>query len=333
MIEDRLHQLTEQEVDGLISAAGAEELAGLLEGDPGNRVAYQEVKEILEATTEGLNRIDPKTDTSLMAIMGQIQEEAPENDTPVISLPQRNRSFRWVGIAAAAVLLAVVGYLVAPQFMGGGDGPQVYATNAGKIDRLILSDESEVTLNAGSRLAIAESFGEEDRAVDLEGEAFFEIEPNPEKPFVIRSAGTEVRVLGTSFNVSAYPGTDRVLVNVNSGKVAFSAEGKTLLLTKGQSAFHNSETGALQMLDSKVDDALAWQNRELVFQLTPLPEVLVRLEKHYDLEISASDDLMNEQLTSRFDLNDHSEEEMLAILSESLRCKFEQNGRRVTLVK
>lgn len=330
MTENQLYALIEKELRGELSPSEGQALRAWQAQGAENNTTYEEVRAVLELTSEGLNRIDPETEASWASVMRQI------DSTPVVQMPvQSPRSTRrWWAVAAAVVLLGVVGFLTAPMWSGNSGSSQVFATDNGKVQRWLLSDQSQVTLNSGSQLALAEDFGKAERRMELEGEAFFEVTPNPEKPFVIGTGGAEIRVLGTSFNVSAYPGTDLVQVSVNSGKVAFSAKGETLYLVKGQSAVCRPSTGELSLDEEKVvEDALAWQEGQLVFKGTPLREVLVRLEKHYDLEISASEDLLDQRLTSRFNLNSHSVEEMLEILSGSLQCEYQHNGRRVTLVK
>ena len=98
-----------------------------------------------------------------------------------------------------------------------------------------------VTLNSNSKLEFPAKFASDKREVTITGEAFFEVKPNPEKPFVINAGGAQVKVLGTSFNVSAYPKTDAVEVIVKTGKVQVTqkteqleAETNEVILTPGE---------------------------------------------------------------------------------------------------
>jgi ferric-dicitrate binding protein FerR (iron transport regulator) len=123
----------------------------------------------------------------------------------------------------AAVL--VVGFLVyAVFFMSGGDSEQVVVFAENDITITDLPDDTKVTLNENTKITYPEKFKSEERAVELTGEAYFEVERDEEKPFVVRAHNAVVRVLGTSFNIRALEEETEVSVTVEEGKVRLSDE-------------------------------------------------------------------------------------------------------------
>ena len=126
----------------------------------------------------------------------------------------------------------------------------------------ILPDKSRVWLNKNSVVSYLPDFGDSVRKVQLHGEAFFEIQPDPERPFIISANGSETRVIGTAFNLRAYEKDDPV-VTVVSGKVAFSNENSVeekLVLIKGEKATLHKQGGKL--VKEKNDDRhfLDWKH-------------------------------------------------------------------------
>src|SRR5699024_2451974 len=104
--------------------------------------------------------------------------------------------------------------------------PMHYMTEAGEQQKLVLRDGTIIRLNSSTQLWISGTYGEPVRAVTLQGEAYFEVTHNKEKPFIIHAAGTSIKDLGTAFNVRALPGEDNVQVAVTEGKVLMRDEGQ-----------------------------------------------------------------------------------------------------------
>lgn len=148
-----------------------------------------------------------------------------------------------------------------------------------------LPDGSKIWLNENSSIRYAADFQKRD--VSLNGEAFFEVARMEDSPFEITSGGATTRVLGTSFNIRAYPEEAKVELTVKTGKVAFSAENKeeTKILIAGEAA--NYEKAAKRVVESPVleANALAWQTKKLTFISTPFSQVEKDLERYYDVEI------------------------------------------------
>ena len=164
----------------------------------------------------------------------------------------------------------------------------------------MLADGTEVSLNENTIFKYSNEFSGNKRVVYLEGEAFFNVAIDKNKPFEIVSPTASTQVLGTSFNLQT--NYQRAKIDVYSGKVAFGNlnEGKSkVVLTKGQSAFYkNGRTSELNYINY---NALAWKTGKLIFEVTPLSKVVQDLKKLYKVEIAYNKNLAECAITSTFE--------------------------------
>jgi transmembrane sensor len=137
-----------------------------------------------------------------------------------------------------------------------------------------LSDGSTVHLNSSTRLDYPDQFTGNLREVTLTGEAYFKIQRNEKKPFIIHAGPLDVRVLGTSFNVKAYPGREEVLVSVESGKVRCAAANDSIELIAGEEGIYNLRTKQLRKVVMDNPNAFAFRTLFLKFKNTPLHKAL-----------------------------------------------------------
>lgn len=188
-----------------------------------------------------------------------------------------------------------------------------------------LPDGSKVALNKQSTLEVKKGFNSETREVKLQGEAFFDIQANPDKPFIISAGGSFIKVLGTSFNVQAYP--DSMLeVFVKSGVVnlymidELTGDTASVILVAGEKGIVPRVSKRPEKV-SKEPSELFWFNRTLVFKETKLKKVVELLEKYYNVSIVAGADLLeNSKLSSTF--KDESIEHILDVIASSLELKL-----------
>jgi transmembrane sensor len=156
---------------------------------------------------------------------------------------------------------------------------------------LHLPDGSTVKMNANTRIEYPERFSANIRKVKLSGEAFFDVTSDSICPFIIETENASVEVLGTSFNVSAYPFSGVVEVNVESGKVKLTHRSTGSLVSKS-AVLPAGERGCLNILDGDIihNEPLApnyssWITKDIHFQRTPLSEVFSLLENIYHVKI------------------------------------------------
>ncbi len=195
-----------------------------------------------------------------------------------------------------------------------------------KLLTLSLNDGSQITLNKGAQLKYPKIFKGNFREVYLEGEAFFNITKNPKKPFIVKIATTEIKVLGTSFNVNANKNGD-IEVIVNSGVVSFKtddAKQKALLHKEDKAVFIKS-TGLIEKSINTDPNYLSWKTKKLVFRETKLKDIFDKIEKVYGVRIVAKDTVIyNCRMTATFD--NISAEDIIKSIEIAFRYKSFKNG-------
>ncbi len=209
--------------------------------------------------------------------------------------------------------------------MGMGIGWFVWSTQEADVQELVaeadvlvseLDDGSVISLNEGSRLQVTQ-VSDTRREVFLEGEAYFEVEPDPVRPFVVRTDRVAVEVLGTSFNVSE-KSESLTLVSVEEGRVRLSIEAKELILVGGQTGSYDHETGDLKLLEIEdTGEYRFWKTKKLVFRELSLTEIVSTLNRTYDAQIRIANDTIGDcQLTVSFD--NESIDNILDVISITL---------------
>ena len=193
---------------------------------------------------------------------------------------------------------------------------------------VVLEDSSRVWMNAGSRLRYPSRFTGEERGVELEGEAYFEVE-HGERPFVVHTMRGDVRVLGTSFGVRVYEG-EVARTTLVEGRVAFRGERDSVVLQPGEQAVVE-ETGRVRKQRVEVDEYVAWRTGMFVFDQRPLQDIARDLERWYEVRII----FMNEGL-KHLPFTGHLQrydciETFLDLLEETGELTYEETGRTIYL--
>lgn len=189
----------------------------------------------------------------------------------------------------------------------------------GQKMKLTLSDGSTVMLNAGSRIRYPEIFNRETRSVTLlEGEAFFDVKRNGEKPFVVETPGTQTQVLGTAFNVQAYQAFKEVKVTVMRGKVAVKEAGtgeqKPVLLLPDEQVIVNTATGYQTKKHINANESIGWMQGKFLFRNETLMNVALILENSYNVKIEFNKETTKEiRFTANFNSTDSLEKILFAI--------------------
>ncbi|MDQ1770650.1 DUF4974 domain-containing protein [Labilibaculum sp. A4] len=152
--------------------------------------------------------------------------------------------------------------------------------------QLVLSDGTKVWLNSESELRYPVKFTGETREVELLGEAYFDVEKNPDKPFLVKTKSTTTRVLGTEFNVSAYP-SEELNITLVEGSIVLNSKqisGKVQLIP-GDNA--NLKIGGDKIYVSQVDvrKYTAWRDGYFYFEKERLEDILTKLERWYDFKV------------------------------------------------
>lgn len=168
---------------------------------------------------------------------------------------------------------------------GKTDYAEIYVAK-GETMQLVFQDGSKVFLNADSRIHYPKKFGLHARKISLEGEAYFEVSENKQRPFVVNVKGNNIKVLGTSFNVKAYENDLKINVTLDEGRVDFitSVQDKYSLHSGQQLTFEKiSGEVFVKKLEKSIDES-SWRYDVLRFRDTPLQEILSQLNRKFNTQ-------------------------------------------------
>lgn len=160
------------------------------------------------------------------------------------------------------------------------------STPRGGQFQITLPDGTQVWLNASSSLRFPTMFNGNNRTVELTGEAYFEVQKDAAKPFLVKVGGMQIDVLGTSFDVMAYPDEKQIQTTLIEGLVKVSAEGQTKVLQPGQQS-QLQKDGKLGLLNNvDIESVIAWKNGYFKFNQADLQTVMRQLARWYDVEVN-----------------------------------------------
>src|SRR5436309_2918717 len=245
---------------------------------------------------------------------------------------------RWRLPAIAAGLVALLGvggvWWLGAHAVARAPALRDYATPRGRRAVFRLLDGTEITLNADSRLRVPVRFGARQRDVYLDGEAYFSVVHDAARSFVVHTARSAIRDVGTRFGVHAYADGAGDRVAVAEGTVAVAvpaapAAGETPLRA-GQVATLSS-AGAVHVLrGANVTAELAWTRGRLVFGSLPLGEAAQRLGRWYDLDVRVADsELAHRPVTGSY--GDEPVTQVLTLITAAVGARYEWRGRSVTI--
>ncbi|WJS95467.1 FecR domain-containing protein [Flavobacterium johnsoniae] len=206
----------------------------------------------------------------------------------------------------------------------------------GKTFKVMLSDGTSVNLNAGSSLKYPVQFIKgHNREVVLEGEAFFDVAKDKTHPFVVKTRGVNVRVLGTKFNVSSYKEDSDINTVLVEGSVSLSGLGnadKKAMLTPGEKGSWNSKNTEITI--DKVDTRFytEWINGEIVFRKTAFRDIIIKLERTYDVTIENNrTDILDKKFNASFNKNIESIEKVLETMSKIQGFTYTKQGKLIKI--
>ena len=255
---------------------------------------------------------------------------------------KRRLNFRKISLlqfmqrAAAVLLLAILFSASYIYFRNSGSSfthlePRVtvqeVSTIYGTRSKFQLSDGTTVCLNSGSRLIFPSEFKGKSRKVELVGEAFFEVTPNPAKPFIVKTSAINVKVLGTAFNIQAYAGSDEISTTLLHGKVVLELESSGAMqqiaeLKPLDRAVFNLDKKVIYISEEEdVEKFTGWKDGKLVFFNDPIDNVAEKLGNWYNVKVHINNkELIKFRFTATF--TDEPIEQVLDLLSKSSPIRF-----------
>jgi len=268
-----------------------------LEASEDNRRAFEESKNAFEkaGTYYRMKRFD--ANSAWKNVQAQT-DPSKSKSVPLRKFREEvaTQFYKYAAVILVALLLGSVGYYIGFRNRVPAFYSEIISAEKQVLQEYVLPDGSVVALNSNSKLTFPGKFRDDVREVSIVGEAFFDVKPNPEKPFVINAGDAQVKVLGTSFSVSAYPENEAVEVIVETGKVQVISKDpekqeaiREIFLTPGEKGTLISKTRILEKTLNTDPNFLSWKTHDLVFDKVPLGEVIGCLEKTYHIQIELSE--------------------------------------------
>ncbi|MEM7103442.1 MAG: FecR domain-containing protein [Bacteroidota bacterium] len=260
-LTDEQYSLIIKHLDGSTSQQEDQQLEAWLQANTDNKASFDEVKALWTGAEEAsvFEKLDVDADWALMQKNFTLHASLADQNE---SVSGKIRPLRWVASIAAGIALVLVSYFA-----------YLNLNSTGGIQEIVLSDGTKVWLNEGATLDYPSAFSGAERTVTLTGEAFFDVAKDEAKPFVISTAESRVRVLGTSFNVKI--GTNSTEVTVATGKVQLSDAdnvNSTVVLTPGMTGIHMGDQVSSNTNENP--NFLAWKTGKFTFDGTSITDAL-----------------------------------------------------------
>lgn len=248
---------------------------------------------------------------------------AAPKETKIIEFTSKKQVFFTPIRIAAAITLLMAGILAV--FLNKKETEIISLKTTNQTLEQTLPDGSVVFLNANTNLSYLADFEGDTREINLSGEAFFKVQRNENKPFIIHANGSDIRVLGTSFNVKAY--TKNVKVSVESGKVEFKHEKKQTLLVKGEEAEFEAEKDTIKRAFMLDRNTFAYKTKTFVFEDSSLEHVVNVLSENYRTKIILkNNNIKTCRLTTTF--TNETLPNALNVIAETLNLKVTPEGEK-----
>lgn len=311
--------------------------------------SHSEAEEVLDwfATPEGQQYLEQEMDRDITMLeeFGEFLSIPDFNSDALFNKIQANKSatsgFRevnrrssgsqWQKVASILLVVGVLAFMISYYFSTVKTTQKVVMTNGKQEKTIILPDSSKIVLHHNSRVSYSTPFRDK-REINLQGEAYFEVDHNKQKPFIVYIDSSYVKVLGTKFVVSEYAGTEGIEVAVKSGRVELGTQNsggkgaKTIDRSSSSDAIEipvnkvgisnqNSTPRISKTVDS--DELFDWVEGKMIFKNTPLKKVLADLENRYGVRFVVQEkELLQKNFTSSFD--DESLGQVLTVLKISM---------------
>lgn len=292
-----------------------------------------ELKKILDQSSEVIEKTD-----LFYSLKKYDTDKAWEKVDGQLSPKRKNiLHISWIYRVAAIFVLLVATTVTIWQFSTNQQKFQEFATSEYDYSdpEIQLPDGSKVMLNHGSKLTYPENFSGDTREVTLSGEAFFDVARNPEKPFIIKTNGASVKVLGTTFNVYAYNESSTIEVIVKTGKVELheqdllkKTDAEKVLLLPGEKGTFNKLNRSIAKETTFNPNNLSWYTHEIEFKYTRLSDVIQTLQRAYNLKITVDNGVdMNLPLSATFNQQQPDYIMEVVVMTLNLNLKKESDNQ------
>jgi len=285
-----------------------------------NKKLYSDLREIWLSSGIDSNADNYDLDSAILKFRNQISK-GKLNQRKQIDF---NRFLKYAAILALALLLPFSYYMGTRN--NSDDSITTISCAYGDKSSIVLPDSSHVWLNSGSKLTFSSNF-KSGRKVSLEGEAFFSVSKDKHHPFQVKTADVNIEVLGTKFNLKAYPDEKSVSTTLVEGSVNISSKYESTLMKPDEKLVFDK--GSKKMVVQALTDTAPeteWKDGRFVFRNESLAELKPKLERWFDVDIVFGDELVkNRKFTGVLGRESILEAVSYFDLSNFVTCRIEGN--------
>lgn len=284
-------ELIEKYFDGNITDAEIKKLSDWIKND---RHLQNWWEEEFSKSDAGIN---PVLRDKLFARIKEQTQGKEETQGKENSRTIRMNPWKWAAAIVLPICIAFFTYYLVDSSQTVG-APFIVKADKGDKATIELPDGTNVVLNSASQLSYLNNFGENVRRVQLNGEAYFKVAHDEKRAFIVQVGDLEVKVLGTSFNVSAYEDAKDVTVVLLEGKVGVYAQKISHIMKPGDKIEYNKATHKITATQVHPSDYIEWTKGNIYFEKESLENIMKTLSRIYDVEIRFdSNKLPNEYFT------------------------------------
>jgi transmembrane sensor len=307
------------------------ELLYWLKLDEKNRQYFDEVNETFQTNTVLGNFTPEKVDSSWQQVAKRIEED---NEIKLARTTISTRYYNFLRVAASISIVFIASFVLWRYYYQQSEGvlsKAIVHNSLGRNTQILLPDSTLVWLNTNSTLQYNSNFGESTREVTLHGEAFFDVRKKKGQNFIVKTDQLSIRVKGTKFNVRAYEGED-ANTTLEEGKVELTISGQdqTYSMRPGdQITVANKEQ---KIIFQKVNPSnfSAWKEDTLVFDNTPLSQIIVKLENRYKVKIII-DQVLAERERLTMTISQETIDEILEMIQLSSRLSYRKEKNHILI--
>ncbi len=327
MKENKYIELIAQHLSGEISESDRKDLMEWVNSDAKNQALLKETTQLWEISEAYDSPFDTNVNEAWEKVEQKIEVTNDSKDSSAKTI--RLSNFKRFLQIAAVFLIGAVGLF----FFFQNQQPELVAfdtTDEQTLD-FFLPDSSRVVLNENSQLTY--EYLEGKRMVTLEGEAWFDVRHMDNIPFEIESGEAKTVVLGTAFNVRAYPQEDIIEVSVERGKVAFfekeNIKNQQFLEAGTEGVFDKVEKTEIKKEKRENENAIAWKTMKMDFKNVELDKVFETLERYFEVKIEADSKIRKCTLNGNY--SNPKMEDVLNYIKATLGLQYKINGTKVTI--
>ena len=326
-MEERIKYLFRQYLDNTCSKKEFEEFFAYIRESATNEEIRKLIKKVYDEAE--------KTDSSLTYVDESGNLVLPEPEWPHPNAPEQKprKRLQFISIAVTCIII-MAGIIWITDKLGQNSADnsthRAYtkkSTQRSEYKYLLLPDSTQVWLNAASIIEYPKYARKNKREVFLVGEAYFDVKHADKIPFIIHTGKISTTVLGTAFNIKAYPDRDNTIVSVSRGTVRVDYDNKEVaVLKEGQQVKVSNELNTIAEKKEAVNEPAAWQQGNLAYDDELFEDIIEDLERIYDVKIKIQEDTIRRLKVSTSFKREIGVEQALQVLGKLTDTELQQQN-------